>query len=362
MTVEQAPEAELFGNEAVRNGLARLEDAGQLHPCLLFEGPAGLGKARVARWLAMRANCAGAQQDGLPGLAPAVARPCGTCWSCRQIAKGQHMDVIEIGLDPQRTAPVISARQARELLDTLRVHPYNARWRVVIIDPAEAMTPAAANALLKTLEEPPTSTGFILVTAHAPRLLPTVRSRAQRVRFAPIPASELAEWLSARGFEDAGRLAHLADGCPGRALALAEGELEEWTGARDALLGALSGEMVDLLGLAERLAKGDRSRWVPRVDRTLDCAERILGDALVVVAHSDTDAPAPRFNPDRPETVGRWARALGYSGVVRMSAAIQRARTDLEANVNPRLVADTLLCRMATELGPEGRGLAARTG
>jgi DNA polymerase-3 subunit delta' len=341
----------ILGNERVRTRLGELSAASRLHSCLLFEGPQGVGKAMTARWLAMHANCTGDTGGGIFG-GGAAPYPCGDCWSCRHIAKGEHMDVIEVGLDPERTAPIISARQARALIEQLSVQPYNARRRFVIIDPADAMNASSANALLKTLEEPPTDTGFILITHRPASLLPTVRSRTQRVRFGAVAAEELIPWLAAQGVPDAARVALLSDGCPGRALKLGvEGSMASWLESRDAVLRALGGGMGGMLALSESLGKGERGAVRQRVERAFDATERLLGDALRVQATGGTVGGDQLFNADRREVIDAWAQSLDLDGIQRLSAAIRRARGDIEAHVNTRLVLDTLLTRMATELG-----------
>lgn len=328
---------ELIGNQELHRQLARMLTEDRLHTCLIFEGPPGVGKATTARWVALAANCE-REPEG---------RPCGSCWSCRQIARGQHPDVIEIGLDPERTAPVISVEQARDVVGRMAMRPYSARRRLVIFDPADAMGPEAANALLKTFEEPPESTGFILVTSAISRLLPTIRSRSQRIRFAPLADAELVPWLEARGFPDAPLLAALSDGCPGRALALAEGEVQEWRTSRDALLGALAAPVSDQLVYADNLTKGERAESGPRVERALDALSRVLVD--VGRARLGVN---PRFNADRRELLSRWSATLDEGSLAGLGQSIERTRRDLEGYVNARLLMDALIASIARELGP----------
>ena len=239
---------DLIGNERVRLRLRELAEEARLHHCLLFEGPDGVGKASTALWLATVVNCE----------AEPAARPCGGCWSCRQIPKGQHPDVIRLGLDPKKATPIISVDQAREVLQQLTLRPFHARLRFVIIDPMDAMTPAAANAMLKTFEEPPEATGFVLVSSAAASLLPTVRSRSQRIRFAPVATEQLSDWLADRGVEQPGEVARLAEGCPGRALGLSVSDSGAWRVSRDELIETLSLSADQRFKYSEKLARGDR--------------------------------------------------------------------------------------------------------
>jgi DNA polymerase-3 subunit delta' len=322
---------ELLGNAPVRERLVALGLEGRIHPCLLFEGPRGVGKATTARWLAQVWNC-----DKRGPI------PCESCCSCRQIAKGSHPDVILVGLDPERKAPIISVEQARRIIAELAVKPFHARHRVVILDPAEAMNPQAANALLKTFEEPPRDTGFVLVTSTVSKLIPTILSRCQRVRFGPIATDELVPWLRAREIADPERVAHLAEGCPGRALELADGEAAAWLELRDALLDALAGSQKERFDLIDKIKSRDNRE---AHDRLLDVLATLVRDTL------RASSGGALYHDDRRVVVEDWARRLGHRGAARIAEAIDRTREDIEINVSPQLSLDALLATVRAELG-----------
>jgi DNA polymerase-3 subunit gamma/tau len=150
--------------------------AGRLHHAYVFEGPAGAGKAAAARALARLLECEA--RTGADG-----------CLACQKVDAGTHPDVIWFDMTPKGLT-----ERVRELLTTLGFRPHEGRARVVIFDPAHGLAPVperaeAANVLLKTLEEPPADTHFVLVTAEPKRLPVTVLSRCQRIRFAPPPES-----------------------------------------------------------------------------------------------------------------------------------------------------------------------------
>jgi len=322
-----------LGNDKLLDRLRTLVEGDRLHPCLLFEGPVGVGKAMSANWLASVANC------------EAADAPCGECWSCRQIPLGQHPDVIHVGVDPKKTARIISVAQARDLQRQLMVKPFHARRRFVIIDPADAMTPEAANALLKTFEDPPSQTHFVLITGAPASLLITVRSRSQRIRFAPVSKDALVPWLEQQGVEKASLVAQAAEGCPGRALTMDLSGVDEWRGARDALLAALDGDVAAQLKYAETLARGDRSKWAPKVDLMMDALGSLLRDALSVSHGGEV-----LYNRDRQATVDAWARALGPAGVAAATVFVGDARERLERFVNGRLVLDALIAKLSARL------------
>ena len=327
---------DFLGNRSIRERLQQLTAVGRLHSCMLFEGPTGIGKATTATWVAMLANCEKREAGG---------HPCGQCWSCRQIPKGQHPDIIRVGLDPAKKAPIISVGQSRDLISQLTVKPFHAKHRFVIIDPADAMTPEAANALLKTFEDPPAQTHFVLISSAPVSLLLTVRSRSQRVRFAPVPQQDLSAWLETRGIEHAAEVARLAEGRPGHALEMNLEGADDWRKSRDAFLDALALDASGRFRYAETLCKGDRAKWIHKVEQTLDAVSGLLRDALAC------DASGPvLYNDDRLDVVQDWSERLGPSGVARISMAIADARERLHRFVNGRLVMDALLGQLVHTL------------
>lgn len=327
---------DVLGHAAIRSRLEGALKRGTLHHALLFEGPSGVGKRLVAEWVARVANCTGANA------------PCEECPSCRQIAAGSFPDVIRVEPDPEKASQTIGVDQIREVVRLSGYHRYSGKRRVVILDPAEALLPAAANALLKTLEEPPEGTGFILVTHHASALLPTILSRCQRVRFGPVPEAELAAWLKGKGLDEPEALARRAQGCPGRALQLSEGGLTERIELREMLLNTLAGDLGGLFEGNRSLVEGEgRQTWRPRVDRLLEVLEDLLRDVVVLGSGSSQAL----VNEDHRTTVERWAAVLWPGGIMSCERAIAEARDNLDANVGGRVVLDALLARMRGELG-----------
>jgi DNA polymerase-3 subunit delta' len=314
----------------------------RLHHCYLFEGRAGVGKATVALRLAMAANCEGPRDGPLP---------CAACGPCRSIADGQHPDVIELRPDLQKASGSIGVEQVREVLRRLSLHRHSARCRFVIVDPADKMRAEATNALLKTLEEPPLGTGFVLVTSRAASLLPTVISRSLRVRFGSVPVDELAAWLAARGLAEPERLARLALGSPGQAILLGEGRLGALADARAALVGALEGGPKGLFDYCEKLCASPRSSWEPRVELCLDALELLLRDAVCFAA----GAPERALDPAQAELAQDWAVRLWPGGVRKLERGLEDARQRLAVNVAPRLVMEALLSALVVELGKPPR-------
>jgi len=214
---------ELRGHEAAEAVLLDAMRGGRMHHAWLLLGPKGIGKATLAFRFARRL-LAGAPADG-ESLALPKEHPV-----FRRVAAGSHADLltVERAWDEKKKKfrGEIVVDDVRAVAEFLRLTPAEGGWRVVVLDEAEDLNRNAANALLKVLEEPPPRSVLILVCAAAGRLLPTVRSRCRRLRLSPLPAPVLSglldQALPDRAPDDRARLAALAEGSVGRALALAE--------------------------------------------------------------------------------------------------------------------------------------------
>ena len=163
---------------------------GSAVPCLPVPGAAGVGKASVARALAAALNCTQPAADG---------DACGACPSCRRLAAGTHPDFLVIS--PEESKAQIGIEKIRELRRLTDYPPLGGGWRVVLIKPAEALTvqnDAAANALLKTLEEPPPQHLLVLTARGEADLLPTIVSRCHKLAFAPLPSALIIQELERR--------------------------------------------------------------------------------------------------------------------------------------------------------------------
>jgi DNA polymerase-3 subunit delta' len=232
----------------------------------LFSGQAGIGKKKTALALAAAVNCLNAGPEG----------GCGECPSCRKVDTLGHPDVHVLVPDGDE----IKIDQIRQVQADFALKPFEGTKKVLIVDNAESMNAASANAFLKTLEEPPGDALIILITAMPQSLLPTIRSRCQEVTFHPLPRNTLARALvQMRGLseEDAWFIAALAQGSMGRGL---EMDIEQEKAARDEFATLWSGlEQMgpgEALALAETLAK-DRER----LERLIEIGVEGLRDALV---------------------------------------------------------------------------------
>ncbi|MCS6841833.1 MAG: DNA polymerase III subunit gamma/tau [Roseiflexus sp.] len=237
---------ELIGQEHVVRTLRNAIAEGRVAHAYLFTGPRGVGKTTVARLLAKAVNC----------TAPLAERPCGVCESCRSIAEGRAVDVIEMD-----AASHTSVEDAREIIERVQFRPAVARTKVYIIDEVHMLSTAAFNALLKTLEEPPPHALFILATTEVHKVPATILSRCQRFVFNRHTVASIA--------------AHL------RWIADQEGVKLE-PGAAEAIARAATGSMRDALSVLDQLmAYGNGSVTLEQVRNLLGASEMQEVTALV---------------------------------------------------------------------------------
>jgi len=245
-----------------------MSDREHLPHALLVHGPAGIGKERFAKALAAAALC----ESPVAGLA------CGKCPSCHWLEQGNHPDFREIvpeaaGEEDEggegeagRTdkdkpkSVVIKVEQIRAVADFVGLTTHRAGYRVLLLHPAEALHPAAANALLKTLEEPPPRTLIVLVSDRPARLLATIRSRCRRLPLAAPPRQDALAWLRAEGVADAEAALAAAGGAPLLAQRLAEPEEAKFRTRLLAELARPGG--ADALQLAAGVDRGSVERLV----------------------------------------------------------------------------------------------------
>jgi DNA polymerase-3 subunit delta' len=314
--------ATVVGHDAQRERLHRAVAQHRLAHALFFAGPDGIGKRTLAVELAGWMLC---DQGG--------AAACGNCAACRQIAAGSHPDVQVIGVAAGRKE--IGIDRIRDLKRFMSLQPAAGGAKVAIIDDAHLLTVAAQNALLKTLEEPPHGALLVLVASAPDSLLPTVRSRCQRIQFHPLSASTVEQLLIDRhGIEPttAAALAAVADGSPGRALTLCRSLVSsEWQQLRQALATLGRARYVHLARMAQELATPEGEVGVK-----LETLFRAYRDAALRAAGvAQPSVPAPPSSES-------------LSVILRRADAVHDAwRTLRRGNPNRQLLLEALLLRLA---------------
>jgi DNA polymerase-3 subunit delta' len=315
----------MIGHERTARSLLSALERERLPHALLFTGPEGIGKFLAASELAARILCAADQP------------PCGTCNACVQVAAETHPDLFivrraegkkEIGVD-----------LARSLKRFASLRPAHARRKIALIDDADRLSVAAQNALLKTLEEPPGAALIVLVTASPGALLPTVRSRLQRIRFEPLTIEQVSAVLKQRGGladEEACALAEASDGSPGRALRLQ---------------GVLNSD--ELRNLVQALAEIDPARYgsILRLSKAVGGSESDMSTRLEFMLSLLRDAAIRAIAGDKMAT---WTSRVVGSVPLDVDSVVGRAAILADAlevlrrrNPNRTLLAEALALRLA---------------
>ena len=254
----------------IESSLAQLAELrGRLPHALLVRGPDGVGQFELAMAFAQFVLCEQPASDG---------RYCQRCAACTWFEQGSHPDFRllqperlmgedddegEATADPKKKSDQIKIAQVRDLQRFLSVGTHRAGFRVIVVRPADAMNIPTQNALLKSLEEPPPETLFLLVTSSPHKLLPTIRSRCQSIAVGRPDPDQAAQWLESQNIDNPMRLLALAGGAPLRALLLNENEP-----ARRRLLEQLNDPGFDLIAASESclavepaVAVGWLQRW-----------------------------------------------------------------------------------------------------
>lgn len=311
------------GHKDTIDGLRAAQDRERVSHAWLFAGPEGVGKRDVALAFAQRLNCT-AREDQPNGDA------CGVCRTCRQLADGRHPDFLVVAKDGQ----FIKIAQVREAMKGLRFAPIDATYRIILIEDADRMHEAAANALLKTLEEPAARNIFILLTSRPAAVLATIRSRCQQVRFRALDRELVSSWLvTERGIkqDDADVIAGIAGG----SLTAADQALDEQaTALRNTWLGVMPelpiARPTRLLELAERLGSDKAS--IPAI---LDVLRIAFRDSMLAGAGVDETHLTFRSASERPQ--------LSSSGAIHALKCIDEAEDALRRNINPRMLSEHLI-------------------
>ena len=307
---------------------------GTIPHALLFTGIEGVGKESTALAFAMACNCSGQNSD--PGN-PESEIPCGHCKSCRKIEAGNHPDIIRV----TPSGPFIKISQIRSLCQTLAMKPYEAKRRVVIITGAQGMNPAAGNAFLKMLEEPPLRTILILLATHTSDLLPTIVSRCQQIRFKPISREKLESVLVDEHGINPGEamiLTTMAGGSISRALKMHQ---DQWVNRRNWLINEMqaltSGPVNRLLAFGEQLSKNKDS-----LQDSLEVMKSWLRDLVVGQMNAERV-----INTDLIPEIQNVSQKMSLSALLDKIDTIQETQNAIHTGTNLRLAMEAMLLKLA---------------
>jgi DNA polymerase-3 subunit delta' len=332
---------EILGHDQVWDRFRRSLDRGRLASTFLFVGPHGIGKRGTAMRLAQCLLCETTPAEDL--------HACGSCPSCQQVAALTHPDLIVIGKPEDKSfIPVecfIGDREHRMregLCHDIALKPFRGGRRIAIIDDADFLNQEGANCLLKTLEEPPPQSLIILIGSSEQRQLPTIRSRCQIVRFAPLPPPLVAELLTRQNHVDAAQAHSVAVRCGGsltRALELCDPELEQTRGTLLEQLCRLDFDSLTLATTVTGFVEAAGKDAPPRRARLRQVVEMAADFYRAVMRQSAQTGPSG--DPLIDQLVAAACQAWGGNPVV-AAACLDRcldAQQQIDANANlPTLV------------------------
>ncbi|HKR01985.1 MAG TPA: DNA polymerase III subunit delta' [Pyrinomonadaceae bacterium] len=340
----------LAGNQRVKDILRRMLADGRVPGSLLFVGEEGIGKKLFALELAKALNC-----RALVGT-----EACDRCPSCLRISHSKFPEYSDDRDNKEKLVrsdhpDVLLARPynrllrigpMREIEQEANYRPFEGRARVFIIEEADKLNPFSANALLKTLEEPPATSHLILLTQRPAALLPTIRSRCQVIRFAPLAPAEIEKHLLGGrevSPQDARLLSTVSRGSIGRALAT---DVEGYRQQRQTMLDvlgalALTHDRARLLRASEELNDAKRKEeYEPR----LDVLAALIHDVWVLSLGADEKQ---MLNQDLRAQLSKMVAGVDSRRAARWLSQIEQHRRGLDVNINRKVATDALFLTMA---------------
>ncbi len=358
---------EVVGQQHVVRTLRNAVEQGKVHHAYLFVGSRGTGKTSMAKILARSLNC----ERGGP-----TVTPCGECESCTTIASGSSIDVIEMDAASNR-----SVDDVRDLRERVAYAPTGGRWKVYILDEAHMLTKEAWNAFLKTLEEPPPNTVFVLATTEAHKVMPTIADRCQRFDFQRPSLEQISEVLTRVA---AAEQIEAEDAAVAMIARSASGSFRDALGTLDQLV-AFGGNQVKLEDVLELLGAADAELLFDAVDAVIaqDPKGVLLGvekmarsgrdpaqfarDLLAHLRHllvTQTVGEVPNtfvVTATDAERLSAQANAIGAATLVRTIDELANALTSVREGDDARMAVEIALLKAARpDLDPSTEGLLRR--
>jgi len=378
---------DVIGQEKAVNILVRTIQRGRLPSSYLFAGESGIGKKFTAVNLAKTLNCQSREQraqsaeirdnignpppppfskGGMGGFGKGdlkedlnwsiVTTCCDECSSCKKIDAGVHPDFLFI--EPE--SGQIRIEEIRAIDDALSLKPFEGRWKIVIVDEAHMMNPFAANAFLKTLEEPPKETLIILISSNPDRLPDTIRSRCSRLNFTPLSneaCRKVIETVISQKSEVRSKKTTVKKQETERSRPLTPDSqlstLVRLSMGRPGL--AISGDLIEerkwFLELLQEMIRAEKDSWTSKeeMDRWFDQIVLLLRDATVMqITHDEKDL----INIDLKDYIQKFSRSMDLQGIIDNYQKLNTLRGYLNFNLNKSLTwnyAGSLLRRFRTE-------------
>ncbi len=317
---------DILGHDMIKEHFQNAMESHKVSHAYILSGEAGMGKKSLAYAFAAALQC---EEGGI--------EPCMKCRSCKQIMSGSHPDVIRVTHEKPGSIGVDDIRE--QINDTVMIRPYYSDWKIYIVDEAEKMTVQAQNALLKTIEEPPSYVIILLLTSNLEALLPTIQSRCVILKLKPLPDDTIKDYLTGHmgiSDEQAELDAAFARGNLGKAIGIAGSE--EFRDMYERLLRVLKNvrkmDISELLTFINEM----KDEGMDIYD-CLDFMQVWYRDALMFKVTKD---PNQLIFKEEFSAINEMSSQIGYDGFENILQAIDKARIRIEANVNMELAMELL--------------------
>ena len=321
---------EILGNEMVKDHFKKAIANHKISHAYILTGEAGMGRKSIANAFAMTLLC---EKGG--------SEPCMTCHSCKQVMSGNHPDLIYVKHEKPGSIGVDDVRE--QINDTIMIRPYSSYYKIYIVDEAEKMTVQAQNALLKTIEEPPSYAVIILITTNQEAFLPTILSRCVQMKLKPLKDFTIKSYLTQNLHipeKDADICAAFARGNLGKAIHLASSDEFKELFQKVMVLVKNVGTM-DISMLLDCIREMKEQNF--DIGEVLDLMQLWYRDVLMFKVTKDMNL---LIFKDEYKMINETGEKVDYAGLEAILAAIDTARTRLNANVNMELAMELLLLTM----------------
>ena len=321
---------EILGNEMVKDHFKKAIANHKISHAYILTGEAGMGRKSIANAFAMTLLC---EKGG--------SEPCMSCHSCKQVMSGNHPDLIYVTHEKPGSIGVDDVRE--QINDTIMIRPYSSYYKIYIVDEAEKMTVQAQNALLKTIEEPPSYAVIILITTNQEAFLPTILSRCVQMKLKPLKDFTIKSYLTQNlhiAEKDADICAAFARGNLGKAIHLASSDEFKELFQKVMVLVKNVGTM-DISMLLDCIREMKEQNF--DIGEVLDLMQFWYRDVLMFKVTKDMNL---LIFKNEYKMINETGEKVDYAGLEAILAAIDTARTRLNANVNMELAMELLLLTM----------------
>lgn len=321
---------DIIGHEQIKEHFQKAIANNKVSHAYILTGEAGMGRKSLANAFALTLLCEKGKSE-----------PCMECHACKQVLSGNHPDLIYVEHEKPGSIGVDDIR--KQINDTIMVRPYSSYYKIYIVDEAEKMTQQAQNALLKTIEEPPSYAVIILLTTNQDAFLPTILSRCVQLKLKPLKDFVVKSYLTEHmqiAEADADIYAAFARGNLGRAIALASSE--DFNLMRQEVLHLLKhvkdADISELLDYIRKLKEDNLDIY-----ECLDFMQLWYRDVLLYKVTKDINLLVFK---DEYRPINEISQVSGYDGLEQILDAIDKARVRLDANVNMDLAMELMLLVM----------------